>query len=223
MISLIPSILLMTKIFVCFLLFLNINYANATDKVSADVSVSYYDVKADSVDDLFEKIKINGPKVNNKSAWATLRWDLNTEYHFKRTSNTRCRFVTREVSVIAEIILPNWENINEQENDLQRWWKKFSKYIEDHENKHLDNIIYNSKVMTEKIKDLPFFDGCSGARNNYLSVKHDILGAIRKADKIIDKNTFRDIQDNKPLFRYLPRQMRSITIESGGMQSYITF
>jgi predicted secreted Zn-dependent protease len=194
----------------------------AAENVTVESSITYYDVSANSLEEFFKGISVDGPKSGRNNAWALIRWDLNTEYYFEK-KNGKCRFNADSISVIAEIVLPNWANIDEQESHIQRWWQEFSDYIKNHEELHLDNAIEGSHQMAKVLDKMPFVEQCRQSRNQFIDIKHNTLSDIKKQDLLLDTKTMRDFNSGKPLFKYLKEFMPNVSIESGGMTSFIAF
>jgi hypothetical protein len=77
--------------------------------------------------------------------------------------------------------------------------------------------------MAKALEKMPFVEQCRQSRNQFIDIKHDTLANIKKQDILVDTKTMRDFNGGQPLFKYLKEFMPNVSIESGGMTSFITF
>lgn len=122
-----------------FILFISLAVFSSYAKVQYQFTTTTYEIKANNIDDLLIKVQQNGPKLKQHNSWAVLSWDLNTEYHF--ISNQQgCQLIADQISIIAEVTLPYWKNIDDNNPSVRKWWKKFTDFIKIHEDKHFTNV-----------------------------------------------------------------------------------
>lgn len=189
-------------------------------EIKSQYSTSYYDFEAKDINSLVESIKVKGPKVGNKAVWASITWELNTEFSFSSTSS-HCSLVVQSMELVANLALPNWLNIQSQNDELQGWWINYSNFILDHENLHFDNAMASAKGFELKLLEMPEQLTCKEVKLEYLTLKHQFLSGAGMADKQIDIIAKRRFNSNEKLFAPL-KSYSNVVFESGGMRSYIS-
>lgn len=186
---------------------------------SNSLSYEYYDIEVDKVSKLYNFVKKAGPKVGERNAWATLDWDLNTEYEL-RSVKGGCRFIAKDVYVVGKVTLPKWTKSKDLTDSDKKWWSEFSQFILDHEKNHYNNTLIGAEEIVSEIKNIPVTESCKKAREEYLSIKHKALNKIHKLDLQLDKQTRRKFAGNDKLFARL-KNGQTLVVQSSFMRGYL--
>ena len=183
------------------------------------LSYHYYDIEVNKVSRLFDFVKKAGPKVGGRNAWATLNWDLNTEYMLRSTEDG-CRLIANQVYVVGQATLPQWKNSHLLTKSDQKWWLEFSQFILEHEKNHYQNALVGVEHIVSNLKEQPISDTCSQAKQKYYSIKNDALNKVHKLDLKLDKLTRRRFASNERLFSRL-KSGQNLVVQSSFIQGYM--
>jgi len=205
---------------VLFFYFIFNSFTNAA--VVKEYSSSHYKIKAKDIPSLLAEVKHLGPKYDKKSAWALLKWDLIVEFSY-RSNELGCKVFPDKVTVVANTDLPTWQDVESTKNASKSWWKNFYLFIDEHENKHLNNVYLHSVLLEEKLLKGAYFTSCIKAKLNYLDLKYATLTKIKNEDLSIDKIAMKQFNSNTELFSPLKSANGGLVIESGLMRSFIGF
>lgn len=189
-------------------------------EVKETLTTTYFDVKGRNVSSLIENLKTTGPKFEDRSVWAILKWDLKVEFSFK-SNQEGCQLVVKEVEVLADISIPSWQDSQKRNRKIKNWWNDFIIFIKEHENKHYKNVFHQASVLQKNISNGKSFESCQLARINYLEQKIRTIDIIRKNDIEIDVEALRLYSSNSALFEPIRSVNGGLVIESGFMKSFI--
>ncbi|WP_206483486.1 DUF922 domain-containing protein [Thalassotalea sp. G2M2-11] len=202
----------------CLLLCSQLGYA----KVDENIATSYYQISGKNFKELSQSVLENGPTtISGKQPWAKVAWNILTEYHFKTLKNG-CLFVLSSMEVEADIFLPIWQNVSDVSPKTRLWWQEFSLFMEQHEQRHVDNVMEVAKSFQQAITQFDVFTSCDAALQHYFDVKNQYMDEINANDFAIDRAALSRINSNERLFEPL-KDIGGISIESGGMRSVISF
>lgn len=181
---------------------------------------NYYDFNAQDIKGLVASVKKTGPKVGDKTVWASIKWQLNTEYSF-RSSDEGCNLVIKDMVLVAEVQLPKWQNIQKHDIGLRNWWKSYFAFVEQHENLHFDNALASAKQFELTLFNMPAQLDCNKVRMEYLALKHQFIYGAGIKDQQIDLAAKRLIDSKTELFSPL-KSYSNVSFGSNSMSSYIS-
>jgi len=168
-------------------------------EIKSSYQTNYFYFDAKDFDSLVEAVKVVGPKVNNKNAWASIKWELITEYHFN-TSDIGCTIRVGNMELVANIQLPQWRNIENQKQYLQKWWAEYYSFVSKHEYQHLNSAMASAKAFRLKLLELPIQQNCKTAKSTYFTLKSQFLKVVAQEDRKIDIRIRRMFNANDKLF-----------------------
>jgi len=183
-------------------------------EISSKYTVNHYELNAHNLSLLVEKMKKFGPKsLSNIKIWASIKWDLDTEFNY-RTEKGLCWLDVQNIEVIAKSQLPQWTNINTVSYSTKEWWKKFYKFLYDHEQLHFNNVLNGAAVLEKSLATMNAFDTCKKTKKEYLRIKNDVLYAIELADFELDMDSKSEFYSNPELYTPI-MALTGIRIDSG--------
>jgi len=189
-------------------------------EIKSRYNTNYYHFDAESIENLVENVKKTGPKMNDKTVWAKINWELHTEYYFE-SNETSCHILIESMELVATLQLPNWRDIKKQSLKTRDWWGEYSSFILEHENSHFDNALLSAQRFETKLLDIPAQLSCKKAELEYFALKEQFISDVSILDKETDLSAKRIYKSNHKLFSPL-KGHSSVVFESGGMSSYIT-
>jgi len=193
--------------------------STAQAEVKFQYTTNYYSFDASDIESLVKEVKVSGPKIGANTAWAVIKWDLNTVYSFSSTDNG-CNIVIDEMELKANVTLPNWQDIENKRASIREWWWDYTAFIEQHENLHFDSALSSAKNFEEQLLKMDEQPDCKQVKSMYLTLKSAFLDNVEINDKKIDKRSKRQFDSNDKLFSPLNNHS-SVSFESGGMSSFI--
>lgn len=188
-------------------------------EVKTEYTIIQYNFDAKNIESMVAKVKSEGPKIGGNSAWAAIKWDLVTEYSFS-SNDSGCKIVIDEMELIANVTLPNWQDIEKKSTAIQNWWRKYLSFIEQHENLHFEGALTSAKDFEKQLYKMPIEQDCKEIKSNYLRLKRAFIKDVAIIDLDIDKKSSLIFNSNHKLFRPL-KNHSPVVFESGGMASYI--
>jgi len=158
-----------------------------------------YQFSADDVLEMMNEVRGKGPKSKGGlDTWAMLYTDITTKFDF-RTTEQGCQFNVVTVSVIAEMKLPDWADIQRQDEKIQQWWITYISYLKEHELMHYSTAKKHAKSLLKKM-NLPHKDlSCPQLREKYLGYKFEMLSGMRREDQNIDAASMIQLHKDKEL------------------------
>jgi len=191
----------------------------AQAEVKFQYTANYYKFDALDISDLVKNIKEKGPKIGGKDAWAIIKWDLNTQYSFKST-DSGCNIVIDDIELVANVTLPNWQDVKGKSAFIRDWWGKYSAFIKQHEDLHFESALSSAKTFEKQLLKMKEQVDCKKVKLKYLILKSQFIVNVNLDDKKIDKRSKRLFDSSDKLFAPLNNH-GSVSFESGGMSSYI--
>ncbi|MCE2571633.1 DUF922 domain-containing protein [Motilimonas eburnea] len=133
------------------------------DTLSPNVNVNFkfYDLEAQSMYELFQKIRIVGPagQAGNKAA-GKASYNMNWQLAFEQKGN-QCRVGDAGVDIEIDIVVPRWLNVDEQSEKAQAQWQIYLGGLLDHESGHKDIVVNAAEQLIESIKVAPTNLNCA--------------------------------------------------------------
>jgi len=167
--------------------------------VNASLREVSYQFNADGVMKMTEEVRDKGPKSNRGlDTWAILYTDITAKYDF-RTTEHGCQFGEVEVDVLAEVVLPQWGDIQAQGEKIQQWWLGYTTYLKEHELMHYSVAKKHAEELLKKMKLPHHNQSCQDLKVTYFSYKHEMLAAMKRADKNIDFKSTINLHNNREL------------------------
>jgi predicted secreted Zn-dependent protease len=173
--------------------------AVAQAEIKSSYHTNYFDFNAKDFKSLVEAVKVVGPIINDKNAWASIKWELITEYNFY-SSDIGCSLTVDSMELIANIQLPKWRNIENQKRYLRKWWAEYYSFISKHEHSHLNSAMASAKIFRLKLLEMPVQQDCSIAKSTYFTLKRQFMKEVAQADRQIDNRVRRVFNSNDKLF-----------------------
>lgn len=164
---------------------------NARASIEVNLNVEYFNLKADTPDDLLRALK----KANlgeSTDIWSRIDWKLLGAVNFKSTTQgCKLRQLNSEVDVV--MTLPQWINVNELPQQYQDWWQTFQSYVTTHEHHHKNHIIEAISAAVQEYTAIGELDSCSSVRNEYFRIKQKYAAEIKQKDQALDAKDGADV------------------------------
>lgn len=133
----------------------------ANAEVIARKSVSYFDIKGSSADELDMALNQRGPLAMGSSSHhpgaTRIRFGGSATYS---EANGRCYISGVKVTVDTEIILPRWRDRRHASKQLSMIWDTLAADIRRHENRHVEIARQHARQMEQLILSLPPASNC---------------------------------------------------------------
>lgn len=133
----------------------------ADAEVIARKSISYFDIKGSSADELDAALNERGPLAMGSSSHhpgaTRIRFGGNATYS---EANGRCYISGVKVTVDTEIILPRWRDRRHASKQLSLIWDTLSGDIRRHEDRHVEIARQHARQMERAILSLPSASSC---------------------------------------------------------------
>lgn len=133
----------------------------AKAEVVARKSVSYFDIKGSSADELDAALNQRGPLAMGSSSHhpgaTKIRFGGNATYS---EANGRCYISEVKVTVDTEIILPRWRDRRHASKQLSMIWNTLAADIRRHEDRHVEIARQHARQMEHLILSLPSASNC---------------------------------------------------------------
>ena len=133
----------------------------ADAEVIARKSVSYFDIKGKSADELDAALNERGPLAMGSSSHhpgaTRIRFGGSATYS---ETNGRCYISGVKVTVDTEIILPRWRDRRRASKQLSMIWDTLQADIRRHEDRHVEIAREHARQMERAILSLPSASSC---------------------------------------------------------------
>lgn len=133
----------------------------ADAEVIARKSISYFDIKGNTADELDAALNERGPLAMGSSSHhpgaTKIRFGGNATYS---EANGRCRISSVKVTVDTEIILPRWRDRRHASKQLSLIWDTLAADIRRHEDRHVEIARQHARRMEQQILSLPAASDC---------------------------------------------------------------
>lgn len=133
----------------------------AAAEVIARKSISYFDIKGSTADELDAALNQSGPLAMGSSSHhpgaTKIRFGGNATYS---EENGRCYISGVKVTVDTEIILPRWRDRRHANKQLSMIWDTLAADIRRHENRHVEIARQHARQMEQQILSLPSASDC---------------------------------------------------------------
>ncbi len=133
----------------------------ADAEVIARKSVSYFDIKGDTADELDAALNERGPLAMGSGSHhpgaTKIRFGGNATYS---EANGRCYISGVKVTVDTEIMLPRWRDRRHANKQLSLIWDTLEADIRRHENRHVEIARQHARQMERQILSLPSASNC---------------------------------------------------------------
>lgn len=153
----------------------------ADAEVIARKSISYFDIKGSSADELDAALNERGPLAMGSSSHhpgaTRIRFGGNATYS---EANGRCYISGVKVTVDTEIILPRWRDRRHASKQLSLIWDTLSGDIRRHEDRHVEIARQHARQMERAILSLPSASSCDALQEKANEVtaretdRHDV-------------------------------------------------
>lgn len=138
----------------------------ADAEVIARKSISYFDIKGSSADELDAALNERGPLAMGSSSHhpgaTRIRFGGNATYS---EANDRCYISGVKVTVDTEIILPRWRDRRHASKQLSMIWDTLTADIRRHEDRHVDIARQHARQMERLILSLPPARNCDALQD----------------------------------------------------------
>lgn len=138
----------------------------ANAEVIARKSVSYFDIKGSTADELDAALNQRGPLAMGSSSHhpgaTKIRFGGNATYS---EANDRCYISGVKVTVDTEIILPRWRDRRHASKQLSMIWDTLTADIRRHEDRHVDIARQHARQMERLILSLPPARNCDALQD----------------------------------------------------------
>ncbi len=133
----------------------------ADAEVLARKSISYFDIKGNTADELDTALNERGPLAMGSSSHhpgaTKIRFGGNATYS---EASGRCYISGVKVTVDTEIILPRWRDRRHANKQLSLIWDALEADIRRHENRHVEIARQHARQMERQILSLPSAGNC---------------------------------------------------------------
>lgn len=133
----------------------------ARAEVVARKTVSYFDIKGSSADELDAALNQRGPLAMGSSSHhpgaTKIRFGGNATYS---EASGRCYISGVKVTVDTEIILPRWRDRRHASKQLSMIWNTLAADIRRHEDRHVEIARQHARQMERLILSLPSASNC---------------------------------------------------------------
>ncbi|RKD60133.1 putative secreted Zn-dependent protease [Rhizobium sp. WW_1] len=133
----------------------------ADAEVIARKSISYFDIKGNTADELDAALNQRGPLAMGSSSHhpgaTKIRFGGNATYS---QMNGRCRISDVKITVDTEIILPRWRDRRRADKQLSVIWDTLAADIRRHEDRHVEIARQHARQMERQILSLPSASNC---------------------------------------------------------------
>ncbi|SCB43505.1 Predicted secreted Zn-dependent protease [Rhizobium multihospitium] len=133
----------------------------ANAEVIARKSISYFDIKGSTADELDAALNQRGPLAMGSSSHhpgaTKIRFGGNATYS---EANGRCYISGVKVTVDTEIILPRWRDRRHASKQLSTIWDTLAADIRRHEDRHVEIARQHARQMERQILSLPSASNC---------------------------------------------------------------
>ncbi|AYG68203.1 MULTISPECIES: DUF922 domain-containing protein [unclassified Rhizobium] len=133
----------------------------ADAEVIARKSISYFDIKGSTADELDAALNQRGPLAMGSSSHhpgaTRIRFGGSATYS---EANGRCHISSVKVTVDTEIILPRWRDRRHASKQLSTIWDTLAADIRRHEDRHVDIARQHARQMERQILSLPSASNC---------------------------------------------------------------
>jgi predicted secreted Zn-dependent protease len=152
--------------------------------VAVNLSVEYFDIKANDPKDFMRKLRIvKSPIMGDAFAWIHSDTQNDTTYE---TNEGGCRLYSLDSEIDITITLPRWINVSERAEKHQKWWARLIAFITEHEYKHKDIIVQTAHDFHQAVKSLGIKENCQAVKDAYREVKSKHAGLLRSRDFKLD-------------------------------------
>lgn len=138
----------------------------AKAEVIARKSVSYFDIKGNTADELDAALNQRGPLAMGSSSHhpgaARIRFGGNATYS---EASGRCYISGVKVTVDTEIILPRWRDRRHASKQLSMIWDTLAADIRRHEDRHVEIARQHARRMEQLILSLPPANDCDALQD----------------------------------------------------------
>lgn len=163
-------------------------WSSPAHAVTVSKTYSYFTVSGSTLAEIDAEFTRRGPVVAGSSHGhpGATRLEFNTRVGY-REQGGRCRVVSAQVDVDAEIILPRWRPDRSASQETRVTWSVLSADIKRHEESHVMIARNHAREMKEEILDLGWFRGCAQAERKVREVTERHLEAHERAQERFDR------------------------------------
>ncbi len=154
---------------------------------NVNVNFKFYDLEAQSMYELFQKIRIVGPagQAGNKAAGKAsynMNWQLALEQKGKQ-----CRIGDAGVDIEIDIVVPRWLNVDEQSETSQSHWQTYLGGLLDHESGHKDIVVEAAEQLIADIKSAPTNLDCGQLQKRVDQAGYRYLARAKDESNVYDR------------------------------------
>ena len=166
-------------------------YTGATG--TSSVSVDYYAIRGNSIQDLDSEIKTKGPKIaRNRHAVAVARISMQPKMTYRRGADG-CSVGSANVAVNARVTLPAWTGRAEAGPKLGAKWDSIDRYTRLHEAVHVAIAFRHARALEAKLIGLAPSADCAKARRKALALTRKALKRHDRTQQMFDRSEQRRI------------------------------
>ncbi|WP_406545920.1 DUF922 domain-containing protein [Succinimonas sp.] len=131
----------------------DIFYHNLDIRENVNRNTTFYDVSAETPEDLHDIIEDSAP-VNantNKRSIVKVSYAINWNLDVRQEPD-KCEFYGADINVDITTVMPNWMEVREQSPDVQEQWSRYLADASKYSSRHDPIIIKASKKLAQKIR-----------------------------------------------------------------------
>lgn len=155
---------------------------------SVSRTYSYFSVGGRTFEELQFELQSRGPKVKStglRHAGAT-RMEFNTRIKYGETAK-RCKVVSANVSVKAQVILPRWTQRRRAAADVRLFWDTLASDIKRHEESHVVIARTHAREMEMAISGIRPQSSCDAVAAEVKRVTQRIMAKHDRAQDEFDR------------------------------------
>ncbi len=176
--------------------------AGCTSSPKTSVTLHYYQVGGNSIRQIDEDIRKNGPRINgNQHAVAVSNIRMVPDVALANRENG-CIVKRANIKVIAKVTLPRWKNRKGAKKDIARTWDSLDRYTRLHEAVHVTIADRYARLLESQLKNAKPKKSCDLAKKN---ARRIIAATMRKHEREQQKFD----SEEKKRFAKLARQNKS--------------
>ncbi|RJG47704.1 DUF922 domain-containing protein [Motilimonas pumila] len=154
---------------------------------NVNVNFRFYDIEAESLYELFQKVRLVGPagQAGNKAA-GKASYHMNWQLLFEKKTNM-CRIGNATVDIDIEIVVPRWLNVDDQSEKSQQNWQIYLGALLDHETGHKDIVIDAADELIADIQQAAAKGSCDTIQKAIDKRGFNLLTKARKVSDEYDR------------------------------------
>ena len=164
---------------------------NAKPKVST--KYTYYKVDGSSARHLYQQMISRGPHVSGERALAATSAETRQRGEF--VSGSRCRVKNYQISIDFTMRLPKVANERKMSKRLRVHWRKFSKFVRRHEERHKQIWIGCAREVERRVRSIRA-KNCTTADREANHIFKSVAAACEKKHDAFDRSEQKRLSRN---------------------------